>query len=66
MNVFICGENKCDCDSNGKPMLILGAFSTVEDTPENREIYKDDITGGSVSCSKCGQSAFGKSIWELQ
>ena len=37
-NIFICGENKCDCDADGKPMLILGGFSTVEDTPKNREI----------------------------
>ena len=57
MRIFICGQ-KCNCDSKGKPVLLIGAFGSVEDTPENRDKYKDEITGGSVTCSKCGRSAF--------
>ncbi len=64
-NIFICGPNQCDCDTNGKGILLLKNFGECEDTPENREKYKDEISGGSVSCSKCGKSAFGDALWQL-
>ena len=65
-NIFICGDRSCDCDTKGKGVLLIGSFEQVEDTPKNREKYKDEITGGSVSCSKCGRSAFTKAFEILE
>ncbi len=63
MKLFICGR-KCDCDDKGKPVLLIGSFDVVEDTPENRDKYKSEITGGSVTCSKCRRPAFISMLWE--
>lgn len=63
---FMCGPPKCDCDDNGPGILLMNdAPYEAEDTPENREKYKDQINGGSISCSKCGKSAFGRALWDL-
>jgi len=63
-NVFICGNKNHKCDSEGPGILLLNdAPYEVPDTEENQETYKDKINGGSVSCSKCGQSAFSQAYW---
>jgi len=46
---FKCGPTECDCDDKG-PIV------SVEDGGRS--------VGGSVTCSKCGESAYNKSLWK--
>lgn len=54
---FICGGEPTDhkCNEN-MAILILSSGERVEQTDENYEKYRDQITGGSVACSICGRA----------
>lgn len=57
--IFSCPSQNADhqCDEKGG-LLILDDYSTVRDTPENKEKYKDRERGWTVACSICAISRF--------
>ena len=61
-SVFICGGKDHECDSEGIPILTLRNGGEIPDTDENYEKYKDQINGGSCTCSICGVSAISKAM----
>jgi len=64
-SIFICGPSKCECDSNGPGVLLLDIDPyEVPDTEDNYKLFEGHINGGSVTCSKCGMSAFSQAWWE--
>jgi len=64
VSIHICGKQDHECDNKGPGVLLLNdAPYEVVDTVENKETYADQIVGGSVTCSKCNQSAFSQAYW---
>lgn len=58
MKAIICGLPKDHvCNEDGQ-VLILRDAEEVPDTEENRKLYQNEIYGGSVCCTICGESAF--------
>lgn len=48
-----------DCDIKGIQYLIIDTPPyLIEDTEENKFMYEGYISGGTCSCSVCGQDAF--------
>lgn len=65
-SAIVCGgESDHVCNSDGIVLLLGTEPYEVPDTEENREKYKDNINGGSVSCTICGRSAFANSYREM-
>ena len=57
---IICGMKDHECNEDSMVLLLSGESDEyeVEDTPENRIKYENEIRGQSVACSICGTSAF--------
>ena len=62
-SAIICGCKKDHECNEVDTVLLLESGERVKDTKENQVKYRNEIRGGSVSCSICGMAAIDNAMW---